>query len=452
MGPRLLCFAGGGVLTASFVHQGLLATPFFGSGALLWANVFGAFLLALALGYGLGDLFAAVVGRTHRERAGPRLAVLGGLAAWASAYWAPVACRWVLGFDPDWVLAPTAAMVLVTLVPGSLIAAVVPSEVRLRLAQDERDDAAAARAALRLLGLMTLGGVVGVAVSGRALLRADEVDVWLNAYGAGALLVGLGLVVADTPTRVVGAAGLVGLAALAAVRPSEVQRLEFAVALEDAWREHGGASLYYRRTAVDRDLLDAGELEKLAERAGATYKPGVILTCELLAGLGAITVEGEGLRNTLRVLVRADSLPYLMPIFEQVESIRSNGKGLLFVKIRRTRGVEGARFSLPGGQPGDRVDFWFKNDFTIRLVHREASWTLEFGPRTTERAGLLELNDTLRTPIRLEDVALWVDASLHAILIDDHVDQVAVRAVAQGEVGGVKTVDVISMSKAAAND
>lgn len=447
MGPRLLCFAGGGVLTASFVFQGMLATPFFGSGEFLWANVFAAFLLSLALGFGLGDLVAAAAGHKHHDRAAPRLAVLGGLTAWAAAYLAPVACRWVLGHDPDWVLAPTAAMILATLIPGTLIAAIVPSEVRQRLANEAEDDAAAARSSLRLLGLMTLGGVVGVAVAGRALLDAGEVDVWLNAYGAGALLAGLGLLVADTPTRVAGAVGAVTLVVLAVALPSEVQRLEFAVALEDAWRGQRGASLYYRRTAMDTETLDAEALKKLADEAGATYKPGVVLTCELLAGLGEVTVEGEGLRNTLKLLVRPDSLPYLMPIFEQVESIRSNGKGLLFVDIVRKRGVEGARFSLPGSEPGDEVDFWFKNDFTIRLIHERNDWTLEFGPRTTERAGLLELNDTLRTPIRLEDIALWVDASLHAIQIKDHVDQVVVRAVAQGEVGGVKTVDVLSIPK-----
>ena len=38
MGPRLLCFVAGAALSAFFVHVGLLASPFFGSGAFLWVD------------------------------------------------------------------------------------------------------------------------------------------------------------------------------------------------------------------------------------------------------------------------------------------------------------------------------------------------------------------------------------------------------------------------------
>ncbi len=439
------------MLTAAFVHLGLLATPFFGSGAFLWATVFAAFLLALALGWGLGDVVASAAGRRQRERAAARLAVAGGLCAWLAAYLLPVACRWILERDPSWVLAPAAAIVLVSLVPGMLIAAIGPSELRVRLGDGEGGDARRlARGALRLLGLNAFGGVVGVMVSGRALLRPDEVDVWLQAYAAGALLAVLGLVLAGTPTRVIGALSLVGLITLSAARPSEIQELEFAVALEDAWREAQGPSVYYRRTAQDEDLLSQEELaahyRKVEQEAGAE-KSGVILTCELLQGLDEIKVTGDGLRHTLGLLLPPTSRPYLMPIFEQVASIRSNGKGMLFVEIRRERGVEGAKFFLPGAQPGERIQFWFKDDFTIHLAQQGHIWRLEFGPRTTEEAGLLELNDTVRTPIRLIDVKFYVDASLHGIVLEDYPDQVVIKAVAQGEVGGVTTQDVISIPK-----
>ncbi|MCW8138108.1 MAG: hypothetical protein KIT58_04315, partial [Planctomycetota bacterium] len=120
MGPRLLCFAGGAALSAFFVHVGLLATPFFGSGAFLWANVFACFLLALAAGFGLGDLIAVAAGRTHVERSAPRVAVAGGLLAWVAAWASPVVCRWALASDPEWTFAPALAIALITLLPGAL--------------------------------------------------------------------------------------------------------------------------------------------------------------------------------------------------------------------------------------------------------------------------------------------------------------------------------------------
>ena len=173
----------------------------------------------------------------------------------------------------------------------------------------------------------------------------------------------------------------------------------------------------------------------------------MILTLEMLQRLGEVTVTGEGLRGTLELLLDPAGKPFVMPFFEQVESIRSDGKGMLYVTIKRTRGEEGQRFQVPGKAPGDQVEFWFKDDFTIHLIHTGNIWKLEFGPVEIEHAGIFEVNDTKRTPLRVLNVALWVDASLLGIVIEDHPDQLVLRAVAQGEIGDVQTVDVMAVTK-----
>lgn len=447
MGPRLLCFAGGAALTAFFVHLGLLTTPFFGSGAFLWANIFASFLLALALGYGLGDLLSRLAGPMNLKLAAPRLAVAGGLGAWLAAYMSPVVCRRILAHDPDWTLAPMVAIVAISVVPGALIAAIVPSELRVRL--PDSDPETMARAALRLLGLMVLGGVAGIAMTAKPLLRADEVDVFMHAYATGALLMILGLAFMGPAGRGVSVALLVGAIGLSAWKPSEIQDEQFAVALETAWKEGQGAGIYYHRTATKHLLTDEQlrkHHERVARQAGAE-KAGVILTCEMLLALGEVTVSGDGLRRTLNLLLKADAKPFIMPIFDQIRSVRSDGRGMLHFTIKRSRGKQGAYFNLPGKEPGSKIKFWFKDDFTIHIIKKAHIWKLEFGPLTTVHAGIFEVNDTKHTPLRVLDVKFWVDASLLGIILEDYPEQVAVKCVAQGSIGGVTTRDVINIKK-----
>lgn len=446
MGPRLLCFAGGAALSAFFVHIGLLATPFFGSGAFLWANVFACFLLALAAGFGLGDLIATAAGRTRTDRSAPRLAVAGGLLAWLAAWASPAVCRWALAGDPEWTLAPALAIAVTTLVPGALIAAIAPSELRVRLG--ECDGRTGGRVALRLMGLMTIGGISGIALSAKSLLRADEVEVWLFAYLAGGLLAALGLALLSNLARAGGAAALVALGVLAGARPSEVQSTQFAVALETAWKEGQGAGLYYRRT-LDKAVLSDDALQAHAARVSSHegQRSGIILACEMLLSLGEVTVSGEGLCRTLELLLPPDARPFVMPFFEQLEAIRSDGRGTLQVRIKRTRDEDGRRFTIPGGKPGEKVDFWFRDDFTVHITREGNVWRLEFGPLTTVKAGIFDLHDTYQTPLRVLKVALWIDASLLGIVLEDYPDQVVVKALAQGEIGAVKTVDVKAIPK-----
>lgn len=446
MGPRLLCFAGGAALTAYFVNLGLLATPFFGSGAFLWATVFAAFLLSLACGHGVGDLLARIAGASNLDRAAPRLAVAGGLTAWISAYLLPEVCREVLNHNADWQLAPLLAMVGTSLIPGSLIAALVSSEVRARAAGSEDREPASAQAALRLTGLMSLGGVVGIFLCAKPLLRADEVDVFVFAYSVGAILAAVGAVLLSTIGRVVAAVGIGVLLVLSVQVPSEIQGQQFAVAMQKTWRENSVASVYYLRTVDTHQLSDA-EIQERLRAAAAHQKHGVVLTCEMLDALGAVSVTGEGLCRSLELLLSPQSKPFILPMFQQIESVRADGKGLLYFQIKRKRGVEGAFFEIPGEKPGESVRFWFSDDFTIRMQKSPGVWKLEFGPVTTTPAGVLEFNDTKTTPMRILNVVAWVDASLLGIVIEDHPEQVAVKAVAQGDIGEVKVQDVIVMAK-----
>jgi hypothetical protein len=460
-------------MSAFFVHTGLLATPFFGSGAFLWANVLACYLLALAAGFGLGDLLIAIAaGRIDTKRLAPRLAVAGGVLAWLACWASPEICRWILAGDPEWTFAPAVAIAITTIVPGTLIAAIAPSELRARVnevAAEEQsasqvitddstvglshvDGRTGARVALRLLGLMTLGGITGIALSAKSVLRADEVEVWLFAYLCGAILVALGLSFLGTPGRVFGGVAIAALAALSVVRPSEVQSAQFAVALETAWKEGQGAGVYYRHTH-DKTVLGEDALKAHAARVSRDEgeKAGVILACELLMNLGDVTVQGPNLCKVLDLLLPPDARPFIMPFFEQVDSIRSDGKGMLFVRIKRNRGEDGRHFAIPGERPGEKVEFWFSDDFTIHITRNEDQgvWKLEFGPITTVKAGIFDLNDNKQTPLRVPNVALFgaIEACLLGIVLEDYPDQVVVKALAQANIGAPRTIDVQAIAK-----
>ncbi|MCA8920985.1 MAG: hypothetical protein KDD82_04205 [Planctomycetes bacterium] len=443
MGPRLLCFASGGALAAFYVHVGLLATPFFGPGSFLGASLFASFLLALALGFGLGDGIAWTAGRSSAERSAARLALSGGLAAFVSAYALPDVCRWALRVDPDGLFAPVVSMTLCTLIPGSLIAAVVPSEIRVRMF--DCDGKEAGRSALRLLGLMTLGGVVGTVVSGAAAFRPGQAEVWLEAYAVAGGLAALGAVFLGKLGRVVAGVALLGLVGLCALRPSEIQDEQFAVALDRSWAKVGAGAYFL---ATDHEtLLTQDELRARTERIRKAEKPGVILTCELLERLGEVSVTGEGLRGSLDLLLPPDARRVLMPIFDQFESVRSDGKGHLSVEIRRVRGEEGTLCRVPGEEPGDSVEIRFLDDFTVDMIHEPNVWKLQFGPVTIESAGVFDIHDTRKTPIHLPDIKLWVDAHLLGILIEEQPDQIVVYAIAQGDIGAVQTVELAKIKK-----
>lgn len=449
MGPRFLCFVAGAALSAFYMFLGLLATPFFGSGTFLWASAFASFLVAVALGLGAGDVIAAAAGRKEAARAAPRLALLGGLLAWLAAYLLPVVCRLVLDRDPEWMLAPTAAFLLLTVLPGALLAGVGPSVLRARL-EAEEDPRHAVRDALRLHGLMALGGIAGVAGCSRALLHADEMIPWLQAYLVGGLMALVSLPYLSARGRLAGGAGVLGLGLLCALLPSELQTERFKVALDLAWRRGQGASVYYRVTAVTGASLTAEGLREVAEgahRAEAAPESGVIVAVNLLERLGAVEVSGEGLTRSLELLLPPEARPYVIPIFQQFKTVRSDGRGTLTVTIHRTAGQDGARCQIPGAEPGKPLEFRFAGDFTLKVSHEKNVWQLDIGPQLLSKAGLFDVYDRRRTPVMLPNVVLWVDACLLGLTLEDYPEQVVIKATAQGSIGDVQTIEVKALAK-----
>jgi hypothetical protein len=291
------------------------------------------------------------------------------------------------------------------------------------------------------MGIMTVGCMGGVLLTAKPVLRADEVDVWMHAYGTGAVLSFFGLALLPNAMRVAGGVVLAAMLALTMTVPSEIQSQQFAVALETAWKKGRGAGIYYKRT--HGDMLDDEALDRLRKEADVE-KPGTLVTLELLERLGSAPygADGEGLLRTVDLLTSTKSKPFILPFFRQIQSVQCSGDGILHVAIKRRRGEEGAKFHVPGEKPGEKIHYWLTDDFTMRTIHEGSVWKLEFGPLTTTSAGIFEFNDTKQTPLRVQNVALWVDASVLGIIIEDHPDQLVVKAVAQGDIGDVKTVEI----------
>ena len=74
-------------------------------------------------------------------------------------------------------------------------------------------------------------------------------------------------------------------------------------------------------------------------------------------------------------------------------------------------------------------------------------WRLAFGPLTTRRAGIFDLNDTNETPLRVVNAVWVIDASVLGLIFEDYHDRLVVKAVAQGGIGDVKTVEVGTIRK-----
>lgn len=462
MRQQVLCFVAGASLSAFFIHVGMLATPFFGAGAFLWSNVLAALIGASVL----GELVAfarwrqgASAAERHWSPLAP-LAAIAGILGWVALYLVPVVCRTILDRDPTWTYAPALAVGVTAVIPGALLSAIVPTALAGSQKEPADHDSTSTRLriqahgpreALVLRGLGLAGALVGVAACAFAVFRPERADVWLSGYGSAAATAVAALVYSGKTARVVGGLVLAALVGLSALRPSEVQTTEFAVALERAWRAGRGAGSYYLRTADEEGeatLADDALATRAKEIKGAEREtPGVILACEMLLSLGDVRVKGEGLRRSMDIVLSAEAKKFLLPFFDQIEEINSNGNGLLSVTLRRERGEEGRRFTIPGEKPGEVVNFLFKDDFTIHITRERSVWRLAFGPLTTRRAGIFDLNDTNETPLRVVNAVWVIDASVLGLIFEDYHDRLVVKAVAQGQIGDVKTIEVGTIKK-----
>lgn len=448
-GARVLALAAGCALAAQHVLTGLLATPFFGSEAFFWANVLGAFLLSAALGFALGDKASTLVGGAPR---GPwRLLGLGSALVTLATWALPVVARAMLDRDPDSPLAPAATLLPVLVLPGFFLAAVVPASIPGVGAPIEpgKNPIAVAHLALRRFSLALLGGVLGLALVSYGLLHAEKAKVWAQLMGLGAGFVALAAFGLGRVGRVLAAVTLAVTAGLVFGRPSEIQSPEFEAALSDEAVLHG-AGRYYARTA-DEHVLTGTELERklgIAERRlqGADKKIAVLLVVETVKTMGPLNISGKGLKNLLDIYLPRESKPLILPFVDKIKAVHSDGHLFRF-KIEREQDGR-AHFKVPGASEGELQEFAINDDFDLEVTSEgpnDRVTKLTIGPQKVE-PGLI--HDTITTPLVCKNVALWIDASLLSITIDNQPQEVLLKASAQASVGAVQTKLLQSIDKA----
>jgi hypothetical protein len=99
-------------------------------------------------------------------------------------------------------------------------------------------------------------------------------------------------------------------------------------------------------------------------------------------------------------------------------------------------------------EKGEPQRILFRKDFEIDMheggTPTEKLDTLTILPQTTH-PGIV--NDTTETFVVCENVALFLDAWLHAIEVENRTDRVIVRARAQAKIGGVQTQTLQTIDK-----
>jgi hypothetical protein len=441
-GARVLCVAAGIALVAHHLLVGVLATPFFGGEAFVWGNVLGAFVLSLGVGMGAGDLLGRLAGGTPR---GPwRLTALAGALVVLAAWVFPRIARAVLDGGPDSPFAPAAAFAVVLALPGIVLASIIPSVVA--AGATDAAPAALARSTLRRFSLSMLGGVAGLAIASFAMRHADSAHVWLQVYALGGALLLLGFLGLGKVGKAVAAAVALGLAALVSQAPSEIQDHDFESALTEAFVLRG-VGRYYASTAPEH-VLDGTEIERRLAAARRRLEPrdqkiAVLLVAETLRSLGPLNISGSGLRGLFEIHLPEQSKPLILPFVDKITSVRSDGKKLHFMILRST--TDGyAHFEIPGPD-GAWQQFTITSDFDVTVSTPDADTTkLEIGPQTVE-TGIF--NDTIKTPFVCKNVALWIDACLLSLAIENKPDRVILRAAAQASVGKIQTKTLQTIDK-----
>ncbi|MEZ0229295.1 MAG: hypothetical protein ACAI25_11770, partial [Planctomycetota bacterium] len=162
-GARVLCFVSGAALVAHHLLTGVILTPFLGGEAFVWGNVLGSLIVALGAGMLLGEVIGRLFGGA--PRAGYRILAVSGTLIVVGSWLSPRIARAVLDRDPDSPWAPTLVLGVLTVVPGVLLAAIVPSMIEASAAAETGSPATVTRRATRRFALAMLGGVVGLAAS-----------------------------------------------------------------------------------------------------------------------------------------------------------------------------------------------------------------------------------------------------------------------------------------------
>jgi hypothetical protein len=446
----LLPIIAGAVLASWVVIAGLLGTPFFNAGAAYWANVIAGLALALGFGYGLGDRLGLIAGQS--ERTPGRLAIAAGASVTLSAWALPLLARAILDRNPDSRFAAVFFALGAIALPGTLVATVVGATTQ-RPAGDVTSMISRMQRTLpRRFALAMLGSVIGVALASATTLGAASERVYLFPYALGILLVVAGGVATGAAGRVIAAAVVVGLVGLIWARPSEIQRRDLLAALTDASAD-AGAGLYYATSELTPpEVLKGTKVEKQlrmmrTEQRNVDREISILLVIETLKRLGAMTISGDGLRQTLELYLSDEAMEPVLPFLRRIASIRSDGQKHFWISIIPQPHEDGARVTMVN-EKGEPQRILFRKDFEIELheggTPTEKIDTLTIQPQVTH-SGIV--NDTTETYVVCESVALMFDAWLHAIEVENRTDQVIVRARAQAKIGGVQTQTLQTIDK-----
>lgn len=302
MTPRglgaVVFLAGTGSLATEIAASRLLA-PAFGSSTVVWANLIGVVLAALAVGYWLGGKLAD---RRPDAALLGRLVLLAALLVAATPFVAKplleIAVRAVDQAQAGAVVASFAAVVLLFAPPVVLLGAVSPFAIRLAV-----DDLATAGAvAGRLYALSTAGSLVGTFVP--ALVAIPLLGTQRTLLGSATLLALASVLLLGRRALVV----VVALAALAALLPVGAVRAADGVIYE-------GESRYQFIQVVARPdgsrllYLNEGIAVHSVWRRNTVLTGGawdMFLTVPSLLGrpLGRVAILGNAGGTTARALAR----------------------------------------------------------------------------------------------------------------------------------------------------
>jgi predicted membrane-bound spermidine synthase len=231
----IVVFAAGAASLATEIAAARLLAPAFGSSTVVWANLIGLVLAALALGYRAG-------GRLADRRPEPRVlgrivvasALLLALVPFAAKPFLDLAVRGLDRYSAGAVIGSFFAVLVLFAPPVVLLGMVSPFAVRLSV----HDVASAGEVAGRLYALSTLGSLVGT--FGAALVAIPAVGTQRTLLGSAALLAGAGAILLGRPWVIVAAA----LGALLGIPPGAI-RAESGLLWEDE-------SLYQYVSVVQR--------------------------------------------------------------------------------------------------------------------------------------------------------------------------------------------------------
>lgn len=426
---------------------GFMLTPFFGDEPFFWAHVLASFPLSLGLGLALGQPLRGSGG------AAPfRIAAWAGLLATAVPITLAPLTRAILDHNPDAAAAPMIAVALLITLPAAAAAAVLGAAGAIRLPKKAGWAQRVATSPQASVLLFAIGGGLGllVALPGLAPGEIAAPHTFPLALGVGlALVAAFGLGPRARVLALVGPALCVGFFV---TQDNEIKSVEYQSALSSGWRFRVGA--YYLNTAGRRALASAdvfAEYDALKLRIDGSKRPAAVLVTETLRKMGAVQMTGAGIRRVLDLYLPAEAKPYVVPLLERIQTVRSDGRGTISFALAwdQQENKDEIRITIPTVDDAE-LTFVFTRDFELSIhVEEDENGThtnVGIGPVEIEKAGFFESNDTYKTPVRIEDAVLFLDAYLQALRIVSQDGRVVVSVQAQASVGGVteKVVQVIN--------